>query len=59
MDEAFAKTESVLFIGTHAAVSLAIVRGRGRARGAMAHFAVSCANRATETQPVRVSARAC
>ena len=44
---------------THAAVSLAIVRGRGRARGAMAHFAVSCANRATETQPVRISARAC
>jgi hypothetical protein len=36
---------------THAAVSLPIVCGRGRARGAMAQFAVSCANWATETQP--------
>jgi len=28
---------------THAAISLAIVRGRGRARGGMAHFAPPCA----------------
>jgi hypothetical protein len=44
---------------THAAASFAIVRGRGRARGGMAHFAAACAIWATESQPVRVSACAC